>query len=147
MLSQAKLRHRELLVTMLRTREKLLSQFREVIAEADLTAHQLRILLALWQKGDMEPRQLCEVCVISSPSIVGILNRMESQGLVAKHSMPNDQRRVLVSLTNRGLDLIKRTAPRLDQVYERVGKSIPLKKLHDACVLLNEISDQLTDVP
>ena len=73
-------RHRNLPQLMLQAREALMAQFRPILNENGVTEQQWRIVRALLLHGALEPRQLCELCQISSPSIVGVLLRMEEIG-------------------------------------------------------------------
>jgi DNA-binding MarR family transcriptional regulator len=45
---------------------------------------------------------------------------MEQLGLVARKRLPNDQRRVIVSLTGRSRALAARLAPRIEAVYAQI---------------------------
>ena len=53
-----------------------MAQFRPILNENGVTEQQWRIVRALLMHGPLEPRQLCTLCQISSPSIVGVLQRM-----------------------------------------------------------------------
>ena len=55
----------------------------------------------LAERGPTEPRELVRLCGISSPSLTGMLARMDDLGLVARKPVAGDQRRVLVSTTAR----------------------------------------------
>ena len=53
-----------------------MSRFRPVLNKHGVTEQQWRILRVLLDEDGLEPRQLCERCLISSPSIAGVLMRM-----------------------------------------------------------------------
>jgi homoprotocatechuate degradation regulator HpaR len=82
-----------------------------------LTEQQWRILRVLADMGALEPRQIGELCRLSSPSLAGVLARMEEIGLVERERLAHDQRRVLVSLTSRSRGLAARMAPQIDAIY------------------------------
>ena len=42
-----------------------------------MTEQQWRIVREMVEQGPLEPRQLVELCSLSSPSIAGVLARME----------------------------------------------------------------------
>jgi len=113
-------RHRNLPQLMLQAREVLMAQFRPILNENGLTEQQWRVLRALLINGPLEPRQLCELCQISSPSITGVLVRMEDAGLVERERMADDQRRLRVSVTARSRPLGRRMFPAIDAQYERI---------------------------
>lgn len=125
------LRHRNLPHLLLRAREALMAQFRPLLNEAGLTEQQWRIVRALLEHGALESRQLCEACSISSPSIVGVLLRLEETGLVTRERMEHDQRRLQVSLTPRGLALARKLMPRIEQRYKELEASIGVRPMHD----------------
>src|SRR5215470_20003508 len=104
-------RHRNLPQLMLQAREALMAQFRPILNENGLTEQQWRVLRALLLNGPLEPRHLCALCQISSPSITGVLVRMEEAGLVQRERMEDDQRRLKVSVTARSRQLGRRMLP------------------------------------
>lgn len=68
----------------------------------------------------MEPREICDICCLSSPSLAGILARMDELGLVLRERFQNDQRRVLVSVSAKGTDLASQLAPRIEATYQEL---------------------------
>ena len=127
----AALRHRNLPHLLLRSREVLMAHFRPLLAAHGLTEQQWRILREIVEQGPLEPRQLCEACSISSPSIVGVLARMEETGLVVRERMAHDQRRVKVSLTAKSRKTAQKLIPLIEQRYEVLEKSLGLRSIQE----------------
>lgn len=111
------LAHRSLPLLLLRVREQLMRRFRPILNAHGVTEQQWRIVRALLAAGPMEPRQIGDVCRISSPSLAGMLARMEDVGLVARKRVAHDQRRVMISLTPKSRGLARRMAPFIDETY------------------------------
>jgi homoprotocatechuate degradation regulator HpaR len=110
---------------LLRAREGVLAHFRPILKAHGVTEQQWRIVRVLMeQDGPLEPRQLVERCCISSPSLTGILARMDELGLVVRERVGHDQRRVLVSLTPASRRLAARMAPRIEAVYRDIEAHI-----------------------
>ena len=78
------IRYRNLPQLFLRGREELLRHFRPIITHFGLTEQQWRILRAISENDQLEPREICEICQILSPSLTGVLTRMEDMGLVTR---------------------------------------------------------------
>ena len=120
------LRRRNLPLMMLQAREHVIAHFRPVLNAHGITEQQWRIVRLLLDTGPLEPREIGELCRLSSPSLAGVLARMENIGFVQRKRLANDQRRVLVSLTSRSRALAARMAPLIEAVYagieERLGK-------------------------
>ena len=113
----SKLKHRNLPLLMLQARERVISRFRPLLHANGLTEQQWRILRVLADMGALEPRQIGELCRLSSPSLAGVLARMEEIGLVERESLAHDQRRVLMSLSARSRAIAARMAPQIDAIY------------------------------
>jgi homoprotocatechuate degradation regulator HpaR len=109
--------HRNLPMLLLRAREKMMERFRPLITAHGLTEQQWRVIRALNESGPLEPRQISDICTISSPSMAGVLARMEALGLVTKERFADDQRRVLVTLTKKSHQLVKAISKELEARY------------------------------
>jgi homoprotocatechuate degradation regulator HpaR len=140
-------RHRNLPQLMLQAREALMAQFRPILNENGLTEQQWRILRALLINGPLEPRQLCELCQISSPSITGVLVRMEEAGLVERARMQDDQRRLKVSVTARSRQLGRRMFPAIDAQYGRIEAIVGAEALDHVYNVLDALLASLGHAP
>jgi len=109
---------------LLRAREKMMARFRPLITAHGLTEQQWRVIRALNESGPMEPRHISDICTISSPSMAGVLARMESMGLVTKERFTEDQRRVLVSLTETSVDLVRVISKDLEAHYRELERKV-----------------------
>jgi len=114
------LHQRNLPLLLLQVRERVIGRFRPMLNEAGLTEQQWRVLRALLGHGPLEPRQIGEVCCLSSASLVGILARMEDLGLISRQRVAADQRRLLVSPSTQGKHLAQRLAPHIDAIYAQL---------------------------
>lgn len=116
--------HRNLPLLLLQAREGVMARFRPVLNGNGITEQQWRIVRGLLEQGPMEPRQIGQVCRISSPSLAGVLARMDDLGLVQRARMAQDQRRVLVQLTARSRDLAAAMAPQIEAAYAAIEAHI-----------------------
>jgi homoprotocatechuate degradation regulator HpaR len=135
---------RNLPLLMLQARERLIAHFRPVLNAHGITEQQWRIVRLLLETGPLEPHQIGERCSLSSPSLAGVLARMERVGLVRRKRLASDQRRVSVSLTARSRALADKLAPLIDGVYaqleERLGTAFTAR-FHEA---LDDVIAKLT---
>jgi homoprotocatechuate degradation regulator HpaR len=137
------LRHRNLPQLLLQSREALMQRFRPTLNELGVTEQQWRILRALWQEDGLEPRQLCERCLISSPSITGVLARMEEAGWINRQRMGHDQRRVKVTLTPQAQALGERMTPRVEQQYAQLEALVGVEALQQVYDALDTLLQRL----
>lgn len=117
---------------LMQTREVMMQGFRPILNKRNLTEQQWRILRAIYEHKQLEPRELCELCCIISPSMAGILKRMEDIGLIVKVPSTIDKRRVEVSLAAGMEEKIEEIMIETHQAYtvfaDQVGTDL-LKKL------------------
>jgi len=137
-----KLQQANLPLLLLRGRERLLSYFRPLLNAHGLTEQQWRILRVLLE-GSLEPRQICEVCCISSPSLVGVLTRMQQLGLIQRNPVPNDQRRVLISPTARARRLAAALVPQIEGAYRDIEARVGKPMLRRLVEVLDELQATL----
>ena len=118
--NDAPFEHRNLPLLLLQAREGVISRFRPLLKAHGLTEQQWRIVRALGDRGPIEPRQIVQICGISSPSLAGVLSRMDEMGLVQRERFDSDARRVLVTLTPKSRALARRLAPKIEAVYTEI---------------------------
>lgn len=137
----APLPRRNLPLLLLQAREHVIAHFRPVLNAAGITEQQWRIIRVLIDTGPLQPRQIGELCRISSPSLAGVLMRMEQMGFIKRTRVRGDLRRVRVSLTTRSRSLAARLAPQIEATYCRIEALIGA----DFCESFYRTLDQLID--
>jgi homoprotocatechuate degradation regulator HpaR len=115
-----KLSHRNLPLLLLQAREQVIARFRPILNGHGITEQQWRIVRALIDTGPLEQREIGERCRISSPSLAGVLSRMEELGYIKRRRLDHDQRRLRVSLTPRSRALAARMAPQIEATYRDI---------------------------
>jgi homoprotocatechuate degradation regulator HpaR len=121
------LKHRNLPLLLLQARERVIARFRPILNAHGITEQQWRIVRALIDTGPLEPREIGELCRISSPSLAGVLSRMQELGYITRRRLDHDQRRVRVSLTPRSRGLAARMAPQIEATYREIETVIGAK--------------------
>ena len=95
---------------------------RSLVQSHGLTGPQATLLNALNQ-GSMSAGELASRINLSQGTVTDILNRLEGRGLVSRVRDNADKRRVNVTLTNRGEEVLKRSLPDMQALLtERLGE-------------------------
>ena len=81
-----------------------------------LTGPQSGVLWNLFNKGSMSSADLSRVTYVTPSNITGIIDRLESKGLVERIRVEGDRRIVLITLTSKG-EALSKTLP--DPIEER----------------------------
>ena len=137
--SQAGFAHRNLPLLLLQTRERVMELFRPILNAHGLTEQQWRIIRSLLEADALEPREIGDICRLSSPSLAGMLARMDDLGLVVRKRLPHDQRRVRVSLTAKGHAIAARIAPRVEETYRRMETALGADLMDRLYRVLDEV--------
>ncbi|MBE0365756.1 hypothetical protein PULV_b0409 [Pseudoalteromonas ulvae UL12] len=98
--------------------EELLVSIRQVIRAIDLyskklsketglTSPQLLVLQAIAEQDGVMVKQIAERINLSSATITSILDRLEARDFVLRERSTTDKRKVGISLTEKGIEIIK----------------------------------------
>ena len=100
-----------------RTLDAIMPGFRAIFARFGLTEQQWRVLRVLWETDCTPLLTLAEATLIPAPSLVGVVDRLERDGLVKRRRSESDRRVVRVCLTVPGQALKTRVTPLVDAAY------------------------------
>lgn len=128
-----------LTLTLLQAREAAMSFFRPSLNQHGLTEQQWRVIRILSQRGELEVYQLADLACILKPSMTGVLARMEAAGLIHRRKAEQDQRRVVVSLSEEGLASFESMRESMEANYQRLQAQLGAEKLQTLLGLLNEL--------
>lgn len=76
--------------------------YREPLGRLGLTYPQYLVLVALWTEDSIPVGRLGERLALDSSTLTPLLKRLEGLGLVTRRRSPEDERKVIVSLTEKG---------------------------------------------
>lgn len=126
---------------LLKAREAAMAFFRPLLQEIPLTEQQWRVIRALNEFEELESKQLAELCCILSPSLTGIINRLEQQGYIKRRKSSEDQRRILLSLTDKSKEMFARMSPLLEARYQEMTERFSPEDMKALEELLNKLCD------
>jgi homoprotocatechuate degradation regulator HpaR len=127
-------------LALLQAREATLSFFRPMFNRHELTEQQWRVIRILRQYDDgLESHQLAEMACILRPSMTGVLLRLERDGLVRRWKPANDQRRLCVSLTPKGIELFEEMSGEMTRQYKEIQRQFGPENFRQLMRLLQEL--------
>src|SRR3984893_4184098 len=94
-----------------------------------VTYPQYLVLVVLWERGAQGVGELASALQMDLGTLSPMLKRLEAKGLVTRRRQAEDERRVLVDLTPKGMSLRKRTEQMLGEFY--CFLNLPLDELFD----------------
>jgi len=115
---------RSLPMLLYRALDAVMPRFRRIFNDFGLTEQQWRVLRVLWDDDGIALRELSDRTLIPAPSLVGVVGRLGTQGLVARRRSDADRRVVFVTLTPSGRRLQGEVEPRVRQAYAELRDSM-----------------------
>jgi DNA-binding MarR family transcriptional regulator len=87
-----------------------------------LTYPQYLAMLVLWESDDVTVKQLGERLFLDSGTLTPLLKRLEGMGLVHRARDPRDERKVRLSLTDKGRELRREALSIPGQIAAAMGR-------------------------
>lgn len=134
-------KHASINIGLIQAREALMTQFRPILNQANITDQQWRIIRLLAENGTLDFQDLANQACILRPSLTGILTRLEKAGLAVRLKPSNDQRRVYLKLTHEGEKLYQTIGAQVDERYDAIEAVFTKEKLADLKKLLSDLSN------
>lgn len=109
----------------------VLSVYRPLLEPLGLTHPQYLVMLALWGESPMPVKAIGDAIQLDSPTLSPLLKRLQTSGLISRTRSVDDERQVIVDLTDAGRALRSQAERIPPAVIERLGVSLPeLEDLH-----------------
>ncbi|WP_328884914.1 MarR family winged helix-turn-helix transcriptional regulator [Streptomyces sp. NBC_00316] len=99
------------------------NRYRPLLDEFDLTYPQYLVLLVLWEHRAVPIKTLGALLQLDYGTLTPLLKRMETHGLIRRERQVEDERSVLVTLTEQGAGLRERARAIPAAMGEAVGFS------------------------
>ncbi len=76
--------------------------YRKLLGKLGLTYPQYLVLMVLWEQDELTVSEIGERLFLDSATLTPLLKRMEQAGLLNRTRAANDERQVIISLTEQG---------------------------------------------
>jgi MarR family transcriptional regulator, organic hydroperoxide resistance regulator len=83
----------------------IIRSYQPYLDKLDITYPQYLVLLVLWEKDGMTVNSISKKLILNTNTITPLLQRMENQNLIVRKRSTEDERSVIISLTQKGKDL------------------------------------------
>lgn len=101
--------------------------YRPILDALGLTYPQYLAMLVLWEQSPRTVGALGDALDLDSSTLTPLLKRLEAGGLVERHRDPDDERRVIVALTEKGQALREQAASVPEKLF--CALNMPLVEL------------------
>ena len=87
---------------------KVTALYTPFLTELNLTYTQYLVLLVLWEQDGIPVSEICRRLHLDNGTVSPLLKKLEKEGLLEKSRSPEDERVVLITLTDTGCALQER---------------------------------------
>jgi DNA-binding MarR family transcriptional regulator len=125
----------------------LLRRLRQVRPAGELSLPENSAMVRLERSGPMTPSALARLEQISPQSVGATIAALESRGLVERRQDPSDGRRILLSVTESGLQALRdKGNARVEQLARALSSGFTareLEQLHTAAPLIERLAQNI----
>lgn len=118
---------------------------RALVREHRLTGPQLSILSEVARQGEAPIGALAKATFLGPPTVTGIVDRLERQGLVSRVRTQADRRRVLISLTTAGKRVLARDPSPLHAGFREQLLELPKAEQRQICDALERVASMMEE--
>ncbi len=108
-----------------------------LLDQLDLTYTQYIAMMVLWEKRSVTVKEMGEALFLDSGTLTPLLKKMEAKGLLTRRRSSEDERSLIVTLTDSGLALRERAV----EVPSQMARCVNLapEEQQELCRLLNKM--------
>ncbi|ABX43022.1 MarR family winged helix-turn-helix transcriptional regulator [Lachnoclostridium phytofermentans] len=103
--------------------KEIIRLYKPFLDNIDLTYTQYITMMVMWEKKELNVKELGEYLYLDSGTLTPVLKKLESKGYISRARSKEDERTLLVSLSSQGEELKKQAA----SIPEQIGQCVKLE--------------------
>lgn len=120
---------------------EIIKSYRPYLEKLGLTYTQYITMMVLWETGEISAKDLGNKLHLDSGTLTPLLKKLENMGLVKRQRDAEDERSLLVTLTNKGRELKTNAGEIPEKIF--CGLKITMEKLVELREELNHLTQNL----
>ena len=123
-----------------RALDKVMPNYRSLFQAYDLTDQQWRVLRALWEQKHLTSTEISQITILPTPSLVGILDRLEKKGLIGRFRSVEGRRHVHIIPTQAGRDLQEQILSKVKKIHDDFMQRVTTEEWDELNRILNKMA-------
>lgn len=124
----------------------LTKAYKPYLDQMGITYPQYLVLMVLWENDGVFINEISEKLLLNTNTLSPLLKRMENSNLLKRNRSCEDERSVIIELTEKGKNLKKQAAPVPDELVKiLITENIQLDEVIQLKGMLNEWIEVLSD--
>lgn len=89
--------------------KEVVRKYKPVLDELDLTYTQYITMMVLWEKEELNVKELGSILYLDSGTLTPLLKKLEAKGYISRNRCKEDERNLIIQITEKG-DALKEKA-------------------------------------
>jgi DNA-binding MarR family transcriptional regulator len=123
-----------------RAQVAVFQNFAEVVGASELTPGQFGVLVVIDANPGLSQTQLGNALGIDRSTVVAVIDRLESRGLVARQPSPNDRRSHALHLGDNGKTALRRLTERVRAHEQQIARHLSGEEQASLIELLSRVA-------
>lgn len=128
---------------LMQTSRAIQERIRDDMANNNLTITEFSVLEVLFHKGKQTIQQIGNSILISSGSMTYVIDKLEKKDLLKRTACPDDRRAIHVTLTEEGIELMKKVMPKHEAFVEYALDSLDSSETETLVRLLKKLKERV----
>ena len=122
--------------------KEIVKAYKPYLDELDLTYTQYITMMVMWEHKELRVKDMGQCLFLDSSTLTPLLKRLEEKGYVTRHRSAEDERDLIVTITDKGEALKEKAIT----IPERIGACVAMEpgKAQALYEMLYEIIGKLT---
>lgn len=118
---------------------KIHNQTVNYLAQHDLTFNQFKVIEVLYHRGDLNVSSITKLTMSTPGNITVVIKNLKRDGWITSIKDPNDSRSSIMTITQKGIDIIEKVFPNHAQNLNKVFEVLSDEELDTLYDLLNKV--------
>lgn len=101
----------------------IIREYQPHLDKLGITYPQYLVLMVLWEDDNLTVNDIARRLILNTNTVTPLLKRMEQQGIIVRKRSDEDERKVIVQLTNKGRELQEDASRIPESLMSRLGDS------------------------
>ncbi len=101
----------------------IIREYQPHLDKLGITYPQYLVLMVLWEDDSLTVNDIARRLILNTNTVTPLLKRMEQQGIILRKRSDEDERKVIVQLTNKGRELQEDASRIPESLVSRLGNS------------------------
>jgi MarR family transcriptional regulator, organic hydroperoxide resistance regulator len=123
----------------------IIREYQPHLDKLEITYPQYLVLMVLWETDNIAVNDISRKLILNTNTVTPLLKRMEAQGIITRIRSEEDERRVMIRLTDKGLQMREEAAGIPEKLSACIiSDALNVKELVDMKEKLNVLIDYLS---